>query len=115
MDWPGHAVQYLGIGPAGVATVRARSRWRRGGDVSGQSGNRSSGLRVMPEVRLLRNPIVFVPLMAVLVVAVAYRTAGDTALGVLGLLVGAVLGLNALHLGMLLGAVVLGVRVHRVV
>src|ERR1041384_4341114 len=69
----------------------------------------------MPEVRLLRNPIVFVPLMAVLVLAVAYRTAGDTALGVLGLLVGAVLGLNALHLGMLLGAVVLGVRVHRVV
>lgn len=69
----------------------------------------------MQEVRILRHPIVLVPLAAVLVLAVAYRTVGDTALGVLGLVVGAILGLNALHLGMLLGALVLGVRVHRVV
>jgi hypothetical protein len=67
------------------------------------------------KVRILRHPIVLVPLVTVLVLAIAYRTVPDTALGTLGLVVGAILGLNALHLGTLLGALVLGVRVHRVV
>ncbi|TDP97577.1 hypothetical protein [Labedaea rhizosphaerae] len=69
----------------------------------------------MQEVRILRHPFVYVPLATVLVLAVVYRTVEDTAMGVLGLFAGAVLGLDALNLGMLLGALVLGVRVHRVV
>ncbi|GLW95856.1 hypothetical protein [Actinokineospora globicatena] len=65
--------------------------------------------------RVVRHPLTILTAVVCAAVGFGYRSAGEVGWGVVGALVGLLLGLMSLQVGMLVGALVLGARVHKVV
>ncbi|SER60585.1 hypothetical protein [Actinokineospora terrae] len=65
--------------------------------------------------RVVRHPLTILTAVVCAAVGFGYRSTGEVGWGVVGALVGLLLGLMSLQVGMLVGAVLLGARVHKVV